>query len=40
LDELLVSGYISESNKSMINKELQLQKELFEEKEEKPKSKK
>ena len=35
LDELLIAGYVSESSKSLINKELQIQKDLFEEKEEK-----
>jgi len=32
LDELLIAGYISESNKNLINKDLQYQKEIFDEK--------
>jgi hypothetical protein len=35
LDEILIAGYISESNKSLIYKELQIQKDLFDEKEDK-----
>ena len=37
LDEILIAGYIGESNKHLINKELQIQKDLFDEKEEKSK---
>lgn len=37
LDEILIAGYISESNKSIISKELQVQKDIFDEKEEKGK---
>ena len=35
LDELLIAGSIAESNKSLVNKELQIQKDVFDEKEEK-----
>jgi hypothetical protein len=40
IDELIIAGYISESNKNLINKDLQYQKEIFDEKEEKDKKKK
>jgi AP-1 complex subunit sigma 1/2 len=33
LDELMIAGYVSESNKNLINKDLQYQKEVFDEKE-------
>jgi hypothetical protein len=35
LDEIIVSGYISESNKNLISKELDIQRDVFDEKEEK-----
>jgi hypothetical protein len=37
LDEILIAGYISESNKASIAKELQIQKDIFDEKDEKSK---
>ena len=40
LDELMIAGYVSESNKNQINKDLHYQKEIFDEKEEKDKKKK
>ena len=33
LDELLINGHVSESNKKMIIKDLEYQKEIFDEKE-------
>jgi len=40
LDELLINGYNSESSKGLVNKELQIQKDIFDEKEEKEKKSK
>lgn len=37
---MLIAGYISESNKSLLHKELQAQKEIFDDKDEKEKKKK
>lgn len=36
----MIAGYVSESNKNQINKDLHYQKEIFDEKEEKDKKKK
>ena len=35
LDELLIAGSVCESNKALVNKELQIHKDIFDEKEEK-----